>query len=67
MTYTNTNFRLPKILTFKRYVSKANLIINGQGVIIFNASENCSLVFCDISGIPGIKFNFTDNSPPFNI
>jgi hypothetical protein len=67
MTYTNANFRLPKVLTFKKQVSKANLIINGQGVILFNASKNCSLIFCDVSGNPGIKFKFTDTSVSVNM
>jgi len=67
MTYTNSNFRLPKVLTFKKQVNKANLIINGQGIILFTATKNCSLVFCDISGNPGIKFNFTDTSVTVNM
>jgi hypothetical protein len=59
MTFTNTYYEKPKALRITRAVETVNLIVHGQGVIIFDASSPCCLRLCDISGLVGFIVNFT--------
>jgi len=59
MTFTNTFYEKPKALRITRPVETVNLIVHGQGVIIFDASSPCCLRLCDISGLVGFIVNFT--------
>lgn len=43
-------------------VEKAQLIIAGQGTILFDASEACTLRFTDVSGTSGIAVEFSPGS-----
>jgi len=59
MTFTNTYYDRPKALRITRSVETVNLIVHGQGVIIFDAAGPCCLRLCDISGTAGFVVNFT--------
>lgn len=59
MTFTNVLYDTPKALRITRPVETVNLIVHGQGVIIFDATEPCCLRLCDISGTAGFVVNFT--------
>lgn len=59
MTFTNTYYDRPKALRITRPVETVNLIVHGQGVIIFDAAGPCCLRLCDISGTAGFVVNFT--------
>ena len=62
MTLTNSIYNLPLSLKVSKPVEKVNLIVHGQGVVIFNSSEPCGLVFCDASGTICLRVLFTDIS-----
>lgn len=62
MTYTNNTHRFPKALKVSKPTDTIELIVHGQGVLFFNASESCVLTFQDISGTPGLKVSFTDSN-----
>ena len=51
---------LPKRLVLNKYIDKVNLIMHGQGVILFDAHGPCILNFCDASGVVGLKVSFTE-------
>jgi hypothetical protein len=59
MTFTNPFYDRPKALMIKKPVETVNLIVHGQGVIIFDAAGPCCLRLCDISGTAGFVVNFT--------
>ncbi len=67
MTYTNTAYKAPVSLKVNKDTEKVNLIFRGQGVILFTATENCSLTFCDVSGNPGMKVKFTEQGISVNL
>jgi hypothetical protein len=48
-------------------VDSVNLIVHGQGVIIFHASEPCHLRILDISGASGFIVNFTNDKVLVNM
>jgi hypothetical protein len=62
MTFTNLKNQLPLRLTYSKSVDSTNLIIKGQGVVVFDASGPCSFTFCDESGNTGLKVQFTQTS-----
>lgn len=43
-------------------LEKVQLIVHGQGVLLFDASGVCSLTFCDASGVAGLKVQFTETN-----
>jgi len=59
MTFTNTFYEKPKALRITRPVETVNLIVHGQGVVIFDAAGPCCLRLCDISGTAGFVVHFT--------
>jgi hypothetical protein len=59
MTFTNTFYEKPKVLRITRLVETVNLIVHGQGVVIFDAAGPCCLRLCDISGTAGFVVHFT--------
>ena len=67
MTFTNTYYERPKAIKVTHLVETVNLIVHGQGVVIFNATEPCCLRLCDISGLAGLVVNFTANKVLVNI
>jgi predicted metal-dependent enzyme (double-stranded beta helix superfamily) len=67
MTYTNLKGQRPLCLKVTTPVEKANLIVKGQGVVVFDASGPCCLTFCDASGSPGLKVQFTATSVLVNL
>ena len=50
-----------KALFLGAHVETANLIITGQGTILFEASEACTLRFTDTSGTSGMTVEFSQN------
>ena len=60
MTFTDIRRLAPRSLVLKKPTDTVKLSIHGQGVVVFEASEPCSLTFCDVSGTPGLKVQFTD-------
>jgi len=67
MTFTNSSYGLPKFLRVKTPTDTVNLIVHGQGVVMFNASEPCKLKITDISGITGLTIKFTDEQVLVNM
>lgn len=67
MTYTNPNQQKPRCLTVGKPVDKVQLPVKGQGVVVFDASGVCSLTFCDVSGTPGLKVQFTEKNVLANL
>jgi hypothetical protein len=67
MTYSSFSRSLPRALYFKQATNKANLIVHGQGVILFNASGPCSLTFSNANGVVGLKVSFTDSKVLVNL
>jgi hypothetical protein len=59
MTFTNAFYERPKALRIRQPVETVNLIVHGQGVVIFDATKPCCLRLCDISGLAGFVVNFT--------
>lgn len=63
MTYTNDAHQRPKALKVgSRRSEDVNLIVHGQGVILFDASGACTLTFCDASGDPHLQVQFTETA-----
>ena len=62
MTFTDITHKLPKSIKVIKPVEKIDLIVRGQGTFVFDASENCQLLFLDASGTPSLKVSFTDES-----
>lgn len=60
MTFTSLKTKQPKCLKLNRVTDSINLTVHGQGVVLFDASETCSLTFTDTSGNPGLKVEFSD-------
>lgn len=60
MTFTNMYYERPKALRVRKPVDTVNLIVHGQGVVIFNATGPCHLRIHDISGTSGLTVNFTN-------
>jgi predicted metal-dependent enzyme (double-stranded beta helix superfamily) len=67
MTYTNRNQQTPRCLTVGTPLDKVQLPVKGQGVLLFDASGPCSLTFCDASGNPGLKVQFTETTVLANL
>lgn len=57
-----TNNQQPKALKVGKFIDTANLIVHGQGIIIFEASESCSLRFYDKDNKLCLKVQFTEES-----
>jgi hypothetical protein len=62
MTFTNAKNLRPTCLKINKHVDDVKLIVHGQGVVLFTASEPCDLTFCDLSGTPGLKVCFTEGA-----
>ena len=60
MTYTSKRSQTPRCLSVGKPVDKVNLCVHGQGVLIFEAAEPCSLTFTDLSGTELLKVQFTE-------
>jgi len=67
MTYTDDISKRPVSLKVPKHINTVNLIVHGQGVIIFDASESCVLTFSDVSGNPGLRVSFTDTAVHVNM
>lgn len=67
MTYTKNSHQAPRSLTVAKPLDKVHLMVHGQGVLLFDASEPCSLTFCDISGNAGLKVQFTETNVLVNV
>lgn len=67
MTYTNASQQKPRCVTVGKPLDIVNLLVKGQGVVIFDASGSCSLTFCDISGTPGLKVQLTETNVLVNL
>jgi predicted metal-dependent enzyme (double-stranded beta helix superfamily) len=67
MTYTNSSQQKPRCVTVGKPLDTVNLLVKGQGVLLFDASGPCSLTFCDVSGTPGLKVQFTETSVVVNL
>jgi predicted metal-dependent enzyme (double-stranded beta helix superfamily) len=60
MTFTSRVRSSPAALRVGRATPSIQLIIRGQGVVVFDASGACTLTFCDASGTPALKLNFAE-------
>lgn len=67
MTFTNQSYQKPKILYVNKHVTQVDLIVHGQGTLLFDASGECSLVFSDLSGTNILKVKFTDTKVLVNL
>jgi predicted metal-dependent enzyme (double-stranded beta helix superfamily) len=67
MTYTNPNQQTPRCLTVGKPLDKVHLPVKGQGVLFFDATAPCSLIFTDLSGTPGLKVQFTESNVLVNL
>jgi predicted metal-dependent enzyme (double-stranded beta helix superfamily) len=67
MTYTNPSQQKPRCVTVGKPLDTVNLLVKGQGVLLFDASGPCSLTFCDVSGTPGLKVQFTETNVLVNL
>jgi len=67
MTFTNIQNKLPKCVRVDKVIEKIDLIIHGQGVIIFNSSGPCEFRITDSSGTSGIKVQFTHTEVLINL
>jgi len=67
MTYTNPNQQKPRCLTVGKPLDKVQLPVKGQGVLVFDASTWGMLTFCDASGTPGLKVQFTEKNVLVNL
>ena len=67
MTFTNTYYDRPKALKIRKPQETVNLIVHGQGVVMFNATKPCCLRICDVSGIAGLVVNFTTDKVLVNM
>ena len=59
MTYTSLYRKKPRVMKFRKPTNMVNLIVHGQGVLVFNSTGPCYLTFCDASGNPGLYIQFT--------
>jgi predicted metal-dependent enzyme (double-stranded beta helix superfamily) len=61
MTYSNINNKKPKNLNMnKSSIDKVNLIVRGQGIVVFKSNQICSLNFINKYGKVGLKVKFTN-------
>lgn len=61
MTYTSINNQKPKLLNFnKSTTDNVNLIVHGQGIVLFKANQICTLHFTNKHGKLGLKVQFTN-------
>ena len=60
MTYTESTRQKPKCLKVGKYSEEINLIVHGQGVIIFDASDTCVLTFLSSDNMSALRVYFTD-------
>lgn len=60
MTYTSKRTQTPRCLKIGKSVDKITFGVHGQGVVIFEASEPCSLTLTDLSGTPGLQVQWTE-------
>jgi len=60
MTYTSKRSQAPRCLKIDTSLDKVKLSVHGQGVVVFEASEPCSLIFTDLSGTELLKVQFTE-------
>jgi predicted metal-dependent enzyme (double-stranded beta helix superfamily) len=60
MTYTSKRTQTPRCLKIGKSVDKITFGVHGQGVVVFEASEPCSLTLTDLSGTPGLQVQFTE-------
>lgn len=67
MTYTSKRIQGPRCLQLTKPIDKLHLPVHGQGVIGFDASGVCCLRFCDVSGTPGLKVQFTETNVLVNL
>ncbi len=67
MTYTDKKHQAPLSLRVNKPVEQVNLLVHGQGVLLFTATESCSLTFCDVSGTAGLKATFTEQGIVVNL
>jgi hypothetical protein len=67
MTFINLRNQKPKGLKVSKFVDKVKLIIQGQGIILFEATENCLLKFFDKDDKLLLKVHFTNDSVLVNM
>jgi len=67
MTFINLRNQKPKGLKVSKFVDKVKLIIQGQGIILFEATENCLLKFLDKYDKLLLKVHFTNDSVLVNM
>lgn len=68
MTYTSIKNQKPKIVNInKSLTNKVNLIVHGQGIILFKATQNCSINFINKYDKVALKVQFTQESVIVNM
>ena len=67
MTHTDSISQKPKCLKVSKYTEEINLIVHGQGVIIFDAFNSCTLTFLNSNNAPCLRVYFTDSGVNVNM
>jgi hypothetical protein len=67
MTFTNIQNKLPKCVRVDKMIEKIDLILHGQGVVIFNSPGPCEFRITDSSGTSGLKVQFTETDVLINM
>ena len=67
MTFTSENHRQPKMLKLNKYAEVVNLIVHGQGVVIFDASDSCCLTFFNNQNLPCLRVYFNETNINVNM
>jgi hypothetical protein len=67
MTNSDSKRKNPKMLIVNKNTYDVKLIVHGQGVIVFDANDFCTLTFCNHNNQPLLRVNFTETSVNVNI
>ena len=67
MTFANINYQQPKVIKLTTPINKVDLIVHGQGIIVFDASGACCIDFFDSESTSGIKVQFTESNVLVNM
>ena len=62
MTYSNMHSQRPQRLCMSAHVDNASLIVKGQGIVVFDASNACCLTFYDANKTTALKIRFVDSA-----
>jgi len=67
MTFANPNYQQPRVIKITKPVNEMNLIVHGQGIIVFDASCTCCINLFDSDATSGLRVRFTDSNVLVNM